>query len=154
MHGGNKSQSTQNRLIPFDLSLPLGFERFVITPAPPPAAPRLLDAVRECIRVRHYSVRTERTYTHWIARYIRFHGRRHPRGLGAGEVTAFLSSLANLGHVAAATQNQALAEILFLYSEVLGIELPWLVEIVRAKRPKRLPTVLTNAEVRAVLGRM
>ena len=126
----------------------------MITPAPPPAAPRLLDAVRECIRVRHYSVRTELTYTHWIARYIRFHGRRHPRGLGAGEVTAFLSSLANQGHVAAATQNQALAAILFLYREVLGIELPWLVEIVRAKRPKRLPTVLTNAEVRAVLGRM
>lgn len=126
----------------------------MITPAPPPAAPRLLDAVRECIRVRHYSVRTERTYTHWIARYIRFHGRRHPRDLGAYEVTAFLSSLANQGHVAAATQNQALAAILFLYREVLRIELPWLTEVVRAKRAKRLPTVLTSAEVRAVLDRL
>ena len=104
--------------------------------------------------MRHYSVRTERTYTHWIARYIRFHGRRHPRDLGADEVTTFLSSLANQGHVAAATQNQALAAILFLYREVLHIELPWLAEVVRAKRPKRLPTVLTSAEVRAVLDRM
>ena len=126
----------------------------MITPAPPPAAPRLLDALRECIRVRHYSFRTERTYTHWIVRYIRFHGRRHPRDLGAYEVTAFLSSLANQGHVAAATQNQALAAILFLYREVLGIDLPWLTEVVRAKRPKRLPTVLTSVEVRAVLERM
>jgi integron integrase len=99
-------------------------------------------------------VRTERTYTHWIVRYIHFHGRRHPRHLGAGEVTAFLSSLANQGHVAAATQNQALAAILFLYREVLDIELPWLGKIVRARRPKRLPTVLTQAEVRGMFERM
>jgi len=126
----------------------------VITPPPPPASPRLLDAVREAIRVRHYSVRTERTYVHWIVRFIRFNGRRHPRHLGAEQVTAFLSSLANQHHVAAATQNQALAAILFLYREVLRVELPWLDQVVRARRPKHLPTVLTRDEVRSILGCM
>jgi integron integrase len=128
----------------------------VITPDPgsTPACPTLLGALRECIRVRHYSLRTERTYAHWVARYIRFHGRRHPRDLGPGHITAFLTSLANQGHVAAATQNQALAAILFLYRVVLGIELPLLDQVVRAKRGKRLPTVLTREEVRAMLDRM
>ena len=126
----------------------------MITPPTAPPAPRLLDAVREAIRVRHYSVRTERTYIHWILRYLRFNGRRHPRDLGAEHVTAFLSSLANQGHVAAATQNQALAAVLFLYREVLQVELPWLDGIVRARKPKRLPTVLTRDEVRRILERL
>jgi integron integrase len=122
---------------------------------PPPApAPRLLDVLREHIRVRHYSLRTERAYVDWTRRFIRFHGGRHPRELGAGNVSAFLSALANQGHVAASTQNQALAALLFLYRRVLGIELPWMSEIVRAKRPKRLPAVLTQDEATGLLGRM
>ena len=104
--------------------------------APPP---RLLDAVRERVRLRHYSIRTERTYVDWIRRYIVFHGKRHPRELDGEHVTAFLSALANEGKVAAATQNQALAAILFLYREVLATELPWLEGVVRAKRPRHLP---------------
>ena len=114
----------------------------------------LLGALRQRIRFRHYSLRTERTYAHWVWRYVVFHGKRHPRELGAEHVTAFLSSLANRGRVAAATQNQALAALLFLYREVLGIQLPWMDGIVRAKRPKRLPTVLSREETLAVLGHM
>ncbi|MGZ5084837.1 MAG: integron integrase [Usitatibacter sp.] len=116
--------------------------------------PRLLDSVREAIRVRHYSLRTERAYLHWIRRYVVFHGRRHPVEMGAGEVAAFLSHLATEGEVAASTQNQALAALLFLYKAVLGIELPWLDEVVRAKRPKRIPVVLERDEVQSLLASM
>jgi integron integrase len=124
--------------------------------APPPdyssaRPPRLLDQLRREIRARHYSRRTEETYAHWVVRYVRFHGRRHPRELGAEHVTAFLSSLANDRKVAASTQNQALAALLFLYKAVLAIDLPWMNEIVRARRPRRLPVVLTRAEVHALL---
>ncbi len=121
---------------------------------PPGQPPRLLDQVRERIRVKHYSLRTEEQYVHWIKRFILFHGKRHPREMGAAEVEAFLSDLAVNGHVAASTQNQALSALLFLYREVLGIELPWLDNVTRAKRPRRLPVVLTPGEVRAVLDRM
>ena len=114
----------------------------------------LLEALRERIRFHHYSLRTERTYAAWVRRFIRFHGRRHPRDLGAEHVTAFLSSLATRGRVAAATQNQALAALLFLYREVLAVQLPWMDEVVRAKRPRRLPTVLTSDEVRRLLDHM
>jgi len=120
----------------------------------PPAHPRLLDQLRDRIRFRHYSYRTEVTYVHWVRRFILFHGKRHPRELGASHVTSFLSSLANQSHVAAATQNQALAALLFVYREVLGIQLPWLTEIARAKRPRRLPVVLTRGEVHAILEKM
>jgi len=113
-----------------------------------------LDQVRDAIRFRHYSLRTERTYCHWIRRFILFHGKRHPREMGATHVSAFLSALANAGRVAAATQNQALAALLFLYREVLGIQLPWMNDIVRAKLPKRLPTVLTSDEARSLLSRV
>ena len=119
-----------------------------------PPSPTLLDAVREAVRVRHYSLRTERAYVLWVRRFVLFHGRRHPRHLGAEAVTSFLSSLANVGHVAAATQNQALAAILFLYREVLGMELPWLADVVRAKKPRRLPAVLTQEESRRLLDCM
>src|SRR5436190_8974757 len=112
------------------------------------AAPTLLDTVRDAVRSRHYSLRTERAYLLWIRRFVRFHGLRHPRDLGGPEVTAFLSALANESHVAAATQNQALAAVLFLYRVVLEQELPWLDEVVRAKKPRRLPTVLTQSEAR------
>jgi integron integrase len=119
-----------------------------------PRQPRLLDQLRQHIRARHYSLRTERTYAGWVRRYVHFHGRRHPRDLGAEHVAAFLSSLANDRNVAAATQNQALAALLFLYKEVLRIELPWMDGIVRARRPRRLPVVLTRAEVHEILSRM
>jgi integron integrase len=122
--------------------------------SPAPAPPRLLDRVRAHIRVRHYSLRTEKAYVDWIRRYVLFHGRRHPRDLSAEHVAAFLSSLANDRHVSASTQNQALAAVLFLYKEVLRVELPWMDGIARARRPKRLPVVLTQAEAHSLLARM
>jgi hypothetical protein len=97
------------------------------------ARPRLLDLVREAIRRRQYSYRTEQTYLHWIKRFILFSGKRHPRELGAPEVTAFLNDLVARCHVAAATQNQALAALLFLYKEVLAQPLPWLESLEHAK---------------------
>jgi site-specific recombinase XerD len=125
---------------------------------PDPAAgarpPRLLDRIRAALRARHYSRRTEEAYVAWIRRYIFFHGKRHPVDLGASEVTSFFTSLAVDGHVAASTQNQALSALLFLYRDVLEVDLPWLDVIVRAKRPERLPVVLTREEVRAVLQRL
>ena len=119
-------------------------------PAGPPK-PRLLDRVRAAIRIRHYSRRTEEAYVAWILRYILFHGKRHPVEMGAPELTRFLSSLAVDGKVAASTQNQALSALLFLYRQVLELDVPWLDEVVRAKRPTRLPVVLTREEVRTVL---
>ncbi len=116
-----------------------------------PSKPRLLDRVRDALRARHYSRRTEDVYVAWIRRYILFHGKRHPADMGAPEITRFLSALAVEGNVAASTQNQALSALLFLYREVLELDLPWLDGIVRAKRPQRLPIVLTREEVRAVL---
>jgi site-specific recombinase XerD len=98
--------------------------------------PRLLDRVREALRARHCSRRTEKAYVAWIRRYILFHGKRHPAELGATEITAFLSSLAVQANVAASTQNQALSALLFLYRNVLEQDLPWLDEVVRAKRPE------------------
>jgi len=115
------------------------------------AESRLLDRVRDALRVRHYSIRTEQSYVHWIKRYILFHGKRHPDKMGAEELTAFLSYLAREKDVAASTQNQALAAILFLYKHVLDRQLPWLEDVVRAKRPARLPEVLTEEEVARVL---
>jgi hypothetical protein len=96
--------------------------------------PRLLDRVRQAIATRHYSRRTEKAYVHWIKRYVFFHGKRHPVEMGAAEVSAFLTALAVDSKVAASTQNQALSALLFLYRDVLGVELPWLDEVVRAKR--------------------
>jgi site-specific recombinase XerD len=120
----------------------------------PYTKPRLLDQVRAAIRARHYSRRTELAYVGWIRRYILFHGKRHPAEMGAAEVARFLSSLAVDGRVASSTQNQALNALLFLYRVVLEQELPWLDDIVRAKRSHHLPVVLTRDEVRAVLDRL
>src|SRR5437762_12263396 len=106
-----------------------------------PKAPRLLEQVRDAIQRRHYSDRTEETYVHWIKRFIFFTDRRHPAALGAPEVTAFLNHLARERNVAAATQNQALSALLFLYKEVLAQPLPWLDALERAKRPARVPAV-------------
>ena len=119
-----------------------------------PRPPRLLESVRQKIRVKHYSLRTEQVYLDWIRRFVRFHGMRHPRDLGAAEVEAFLSDLAVSRHVAAATQNQAKSAILFLYREVLGIELAWLDGVTRAREPTRVPVVLTRDEVGRVLARL
>jgi len=114
--------------------------------------PRLLDRVRAAIRLRHYSIRTEQAYVAWIKRYIRFHGLRHPDDLGSADVVAFLSDLAVSRQVAASTQNQAFAAVVFLYREVLGRELEGLDSAVRARQPVRLPTVLSRAELRRVLA--
>ena len=113
--------------------------------------PRLLEQIREALRLRHYSLRTEQAYTYWVKRFVLFHSKRHPREMGAAEVESFLFWLAVEGQVSAATQGQALAALLFLYMQVLGVDLPWLDEIVRAKWPQRLPEVLTPEEVRRLL---
>jgi integron integrase len=125
-------------------------------PSPPDSPPRpplrLLDQLRERIRFKHYSLRTEQAYVGWVRQFIRFHGLRHPQSMGGPEVVQFLNALANERQVAASTQNQALSALLFLYGEVLGIELPWMGEIARAKHPRRLPVVLSREEVRQVLA--
>jgi len=112
---------------------------------------KLLDRVRQVARVQHYSIRTEDAYAHWIERFIRFHGIRHPETMGTVEVEAFLTSLAVDGHVSASTQNQALAALLFLYQKVLKIEIGRL-DAVRAQRPVRVPTVLSQDEVHSLLA--
>ena len=120
-----------------------------VSPAGPP--PRLLDRVRQALQTLHYSRRTEKSYVGWIKRYIFFHRKRHPAEMGALEVTQFLTALAVERKVAASTQNQALGALLFLYREVLQQNLPWLDDLVRAKRPEHLPVVMTRDEVRTVL---
>jgi integron integrase len=120
-------------------------------PAPPP---RLLDRLRAALRARHYSLRTEQSYVHWVKRFIFFHGKRHPDELGEPEINAFLSSLATDGKVAASTQNQALSALLFLYRHVLEKPFPEMPTLVRARRPARLPVVLTREEVRRVLAHL
>lgn len=111
----------------------------------------LLEQVRAVIRFRHYSLRTEQTYLDWIRRFILFHGKRHPADMGPAEITAFLTHLAVKGQVAASTQNQALSALLFLYGQVLHTELPYLAEVERPGRPKKLPVVLSREEARALL---
>ena len=113
--------------------------------------PRLLDQVRARCRRLNYSVRTERAYIGWIRRFVLANGKRHPRDLGAQEIETFLTDLAVRGNVAASTQNQALSALLFLYREVLGLDLPWMEGVTRAKRPQRLPVVLSRAEVERLL---
>ena len=109
-------------------------------------SPRLLDRVRERCRVKHYSYRTEEPYCGWIRRFILFHGKQHPREMGKSEVESFLTHLAVRRNVAPSTQNQALAALLFLYREVLDVELAWLDNVTRASKPPRLPIVLTKDE--------
>ncbi|OOG61875.1 integrase [Rhodanobacter sp. B04] len=116
--------------------------------------PRLLDQVRARLRLKHYSLRTEQAYVGWIRRFILANDKRHPRDMGVAEVEGFLSTLATRGQVAAGTQNQALSALLFLYREVLVIELPWMETIVRAKRPQRVPVVLSRDEVSRLLAMM
>ncbi len=118
------------------------------------ATPRLLDRVRDAIRVRHYSLRTEQTYIQWIRRFILFHHKRHPDDMGKEEIEAFLTYLATNRKVAASTQNQALSAILFLYQKVLDHKLDWLDNVIRAKRPKRLPVVMSRLEARQVIDQI
>lgn len=115
------------------------------------AKPRLLDQMREIIRLHHYSMATERVYLHWVRRFILFHGKRHPDVMGKKEIEGFLTHLAVNRQVAPSTQNVALAAILFLYSKVLVVELPWLDEVVRAKPKRRIPVVLNTPEVASLL---
>jgi integrase len=117
-------------------------------------APRLLDQLRTAIRLRHYSPSTEYAYAQWVRRFIVFHDKRHPRELGAPDIERFLTHLAVDRHVSASTQNQALNAIVFLYREVLGTDAPVLSAIVRARKPRRLPVVLTQDEVRALLDQL
>ena len=130
------------------------FSGVVLDEEPSIPKPRLLDQVRDRIRVKHYSIRTEQAYLGWVKRFILFHGKRHPLTLGAPDVERFLTHLAVEGKVAASTQNQALAAVLFLYREVLERPLPWLDDLTRAKQPERLPVVLTVGETQLVLARI
>ncbi len=120
----------------------------------PAPAPKLLEQVRGKIRLKHYSIRTEQAYTDWIRRFILHFGKKHPRDMGAAEVEQFLTYLAVQGKVAASTQNQAKSALLFLYKEVLAVELPWLDNVEQAKNPKRLPVVLNRDEIQAILSRL
>lgn len=121
---------------------------------PPQRPPKLLDRVRQVLRRKHYSYRTEQSYIQWIKRYILFHNKRHPKEMGAPEIEAFLTHLAVEENVAASTQNQALSALLFLYRDVLGQDLDLSINAVRAKKPKRLPTVLTRQEVQHVFAHL
>ena len=125
-----------------------------VPPAPSPGAPRLLDRVREAIRARHYSLRTEEAYVGWIRRYILFHNKRHPLEMAEPEINAFVTHLAVQSSIGASTQTQALSALMFLYRHVLRKPLPDLDTVIRAKRPGRLPSVLTRSEVKRILGRM
>ncbi len=125
-----------------------------VHPLPSTGKPKLLEQVRQVIRKRHYSDRTEKAYVHWIKRYILFHNKRHPLEMAEPEIAQFLSSLATEGCVSASTQNQAFNALLFLYHEVLSKKIGLIDGVVRAKRPQRLPVVLTKEEVKKVLDRM
>ncbi len=120
----------------------------------PPKGKKLLDQLRDAIRAKHYSYRTEQTYVDWCKRYILYHNKRHPAGMGVLEIQAFIIYLATEQNVAASTQNQALSAILFLYRNVLQKDIEFPTDILRAKKPERLPTVLTKAEVLSIIGRM
>jgi len=127
----------------------------LVPPAIPPGKrKKLLDQTRDVLRLKHYSLRTEQSYCAWIIRFIRFHGLRHPAEMGAEEVAQFLTHLARVGNVAASTQNQALSAVLFLYQQVLKQEVGWIEQVQRAKKPKRVPVVLTRDEVQRIFEQL
>lgn len=126
----------------------------ITNPPERPVGLRLFDEIRRRLRVKHYSLRTEQAYLYWIRRYIKANAPRHPRELGGVHVEHFLSELARRHRVAASTQNQALAALLFLYREVLALDLPWMENVVRAKRAPRLPVVLSRAQTMALLRQL
>ena len=123
-------------------------------PSKKPPEKRLLDQVRDAIRTKHYSIRTEEAYVNWVRRFILFHGKRHPKDMGGPEIEAFLTHLAVEGHVSASTQNQALSALLFLYRTVLHQELDYPIDSVRAKPSQHLPAVLTKDEARQVIAQL
>jgi integron integrase len=131
-----------------------------MTPTPVPPAnsggkpKKLLDQTRDVLRRKHYSLRTERSYCDWIERFIRFHQLQHPKDMGASEITDFLTHLARIANVSAATQNQALSALLFLYQQVLKQEVGWIDQVERAKRPKRVPAVLTRDEIHKIFAHL
>src|SRR5438093_13330664 len=125
-----------------------------LSAAAPQNKPKLLDQVRDVIRRKHFSIRTERTYVDWIRRFILFHNKRHPAEMAEQQLTEFLTHLARDVHVAASTQNQALSALLFLYKEVLSQEIGWLSNVQRAKWPTRLPVVLTRDEVHKIFAHL
>lgn len=149
---GSSHRDTPPASAPGDTSPPAGSAS--ASPLDPERPGKLLSDARDRMRRLGMALRTEQAYVGWIRRFILANGKRHPRGMGALEVEAFLTRLATQGGVAASTQNQALSALLFLYREVLGVELPWMEEIRRAKRPKRLPVVLTREEVQALLDEL
>ncbi len=136
------------------LSEPRASSMHLTPAAPPKRPPRLLDAVREQIRLRNFSIRTEQVYVDWCKRFILFHGKRHPAEMGSPELEAFLTHLAIQRNVSASTQNQARSAVLFMYRHVLNMQLPWLTEVVRAKASQHLPVVLTHREVKALLDEL
>lgn len=151
----NSDATLQNNLSSCNVIFMSTLKMKLLTPsAPSPRPPKLLDQVRNKIRLKHYSLRTEQAYVDWARRYIFFHCKRHPAEMGAAEVEAFLTHLAVEGRVAASTQNQARAALLFLYREVLQQELPWLEGVEVAKESRRIPVVLTHGEVNALLDRL
>jgi integron integrase len=126
----------------------------LVSPPAAPDKPKKLLEQRDLLRLKHYSLRTERSYCDWIERFIRFHGLRHPKEMGVTEITQFLTHLARAANVAAATQNQALSALLFLYKQVLKQEVGWIDSVERANRPKRIPVVLTRDEVRKIFAHL
>jgi integron integrase len=116
--------------------------------------PRLLDQVRQTIRLKHFSLQTEKSYVYYITQFILFHNKRHPRDMGVDEIRAYLTHLAVEKNVAASTQNIALSALLFLYKQVLKIDLPYIDQIERAKKPKRVPVVYSRAEVKSILANL
>jgi integrase len=115
---------------------------------------KLLDRVRQCIRLKGYSIRTEKSYVSWIKRFVLFHGKRHPRDMGKPEIEAFLSHLVMKRNVASSTQNQAFNAILFLYNHVLDVDMPQNINALRSKKPVRVPTVMTREETFKLIGMM
>jgi len=148
--------SNARRLADYGLRAPSQASQGAVQIGSPSSAPKpkLLDQVRQAIRTRHLSYNTEQAYVGWIKRFIFFHKKRHPKEMGELEIGQFLSSLATDAHVAASTQNQALNALLFLYKEVLGQKVGFIQGVVRAKRPSRLPVVLTKEEVGRLLARL
>jgi len=128
--------------------------RSVSPPNPGSKPKKLLDQTRDVLRLKHYSLRTERSYCDWIKRFIRFHQLRHPKDMGAAEISQFLTHLARIGNVSAATQNQALSALLFLYQQVLKQEVGWIEEVERAKWPRRVPVVLTWEEIHKIFAHL
>jgi len=124
------------------------------TAEPSAKGKKLLEQMRDVMRLKHYSFRTEQTYCDWVERFIRFHGLRHPREMAETEVADFLTHLARDGKVAASTQNQALSALLFLYKHVLKVEIGWLEAVERPKKPVRVPVVLTRDEVNKVFAQL